>query len=407
MYRDLRDHQLTSVEEGKSGFVQDIGSIMLRYVNQFMVLYTEYGPRFVFAEYEANQEMARNILFQNFIKEKEKQAETRKLPFRHFIILPITRLQRYPLLLGAILNYTTDELEREKLNQCIETIKGVAKQMDTLTNETKQSVRVRQINDKIQFKPDYPKFDLDLLKPGRKLIYEGILKRRSHLAVESVELYVFLFDHLLLMTKPKRNANDTIECYTVSKNPVPLNFLIVSDIAANFIFSSFRAAKGPAATNTTSLSLIPPSTPITPTSATILSDPASQFINQSSLMIRHLGRFGSEYILYTETPSSRYIWKEKIIRAQKNLKIKEEVNHPFKVSNISDTTFAQSGTSHNNGKVTCAASFSKLYVMHERFKRLTFYYYYYYKQLGQMVSKWWCWVLNKAFGWAKKEIRIA
>ncbi|KAG2229932.1 CNH domain-containing protein [Thamnidium elegans] len=355
MYRELRDHQLNSIEDGNSGFVDDIGSIMLKYVNQFMDMYTEYGPHFVFAEYEAKQEMARNILFHNFIREKEKQAETRKLPFRHFIILPITRLQRYPLLLSAILNYTTDESEKERLIKCIETIRGVAKQMDTLTNETKQKLRVRQINDKIQFKPDYHPFDLNLLKPGRKLLYEGTLRRRSHLVVESVELYVFLFDHLLLMTKPKRNSNDSIECYMVSKNPVPLNLLIISDIAANFMFSSFRAAKGPAASNTTSLSLLP--TPVTPTSATILSDPASQYINQSSLMIRHLGRFGGEYIVYTETPSSRYIWKEKIIRAQKNAISLQKSNHAFKVSNISDTTFAHSGTLHNYGRVTCTAPF--------------------------------------------------
>jgi hypothetical protein len=344
MYRELRDYQLTSLVEGHIGFVDEIGMIVLKYVDQFMQAYTDYGSQFVLAEHATKQEMARNILFQNFIREKEKQAETRKLPFRHFIILPITRLQRYPLLLDAILKRSTSESEQENLTKCIESIKEVAKKMDDLTSERKKTLRLQQINERIKFKPGNHKYNLDLLKPGRQLIYEGVLKRRSHLVGESVELYVFLLDHLLLMTKPtNRSTNGEIDCYTVSKNPIPLDLLEINDVAENFIYSTIKSA---AMTNTTITSIKPTS----PTAATY--DPSSQNINQSSLMIRHLGRYGGEYLLCTETPSSRYVWKEKIINTQIELKIQEQAKNVFKLSTITDSKFAL-------GRVTCAASYGK------------------------------------------------
>lgn len=356
MYRELRDHQLTSLEESQQlGFVDEIGMIFLKYVDQFMQAYTQYGPQFVLAEHAVKQEMTHNILFHNFIREKEKQAETRKLPFRHFIILPITRLQRYPLLLDAILKRSTKDIEKENLTKCIETIKSVAKMMDDLTSEKKKTLQLQQINEKIKFKPGSQQ-KLDLLKPGRQLIYEGTLKRRSHLVGESVELYVFLFDHLFLMTKPTK-INGRVESYTVSKNPIPLDLLVVNDVAENFIYNTIKsAAKSSGATMTiSSLKSVSATSPSTFTNNASF-DPSSQYINQSSLMIQHLGRYGGEYILYTDTPSSRYVWKDKILNAQNALKAREQVKNVFKMSTISEKTPAL-------GKATCAASFGKSIVL--------------------------------------------
>jgi hypothetical protein len=334
MYRELRDYQLTSQDNG-AGFIDKIGSILLNYIDAFMDIYTTYGPHFILAEYAAKKEMKTNILFQNFIREKEKQAETRKLPFRHYIILPITRLQRYPLLLDAILRRTTDEHERGHLKTCIARIKAVASKMDDLTSDMKQLLHLRQIHDKVQFKPN-KRYHLDLLKPGRRLVYEGPMKRRAH--IDSVELYVFLFDHLLLMTKPKRDAAGKVETYMVSKNPIPLSLLVVSDVAEG-LFTSFRST----AKTGTNASL--PPTPV--------------LHHQSSLMVRHLGRHGGEYVLVAETQSARMAWKDKIVSTQKSLARKEHERDVFKVTTISDTLFALSGTLNNNGKVTCAASFGK------------------------------------------------
>lgn len=364
MYRELRDHQLTSqdidIRGSSAGFIDQVGSILLNYVDEFMDAYTTYGPHFILAEYAAKKEMSTNILFQNFIREKEKQAETRKLPFRHYIILPITRLQRYPLLLDAILRRTTEEKERTHLKKCIDRIKTVASKMDELTNEKKQLLHLHEINDKVQFKTGARHTKLNLLKPGRRLVYEGPLKRRSH--IDSVELYVFLFDHMLLMTKPKRKQNtQTVESYVVSKQPIPLSLLVVQDVTeGSFLFTSSFKSTTVGNSHNASTTLMEGPAPFTP--------PTS--LHQSSFMVRHLGRHGGEYILSAETPSSRMAWKEKIISTQKKLVMKEQEKSVFKVTTISDSLFALSG---NHGKVTCAASFGKSSVRKLYLNRLTFY----------------------------------
>ncbi len=45
--------------------------------------------------------------------------------------------------------------------------------------------------------------DLRLKEEGRELIYKGALKKRGGGQGDSGELMVFLFDHALLMVKPK------------------------------------------------------------------------------------------------------------------------------------------------------------------------------------------------------------
>ncbi|CAO3657221.1 unnamed protein product [Mucor hiemalis] len=319
MYRELRDHQLTSIEDG--GFVDALGNILLKYVDQFMEAYTTYAKNFIFAEYFSKREMAHNILFQNFIREKENKLKQE----------------------NAIFQKTDDDVpEKQKLAQCIECVTKVAKEMDRLMLDAKQALRIRQIHDMIRFKPGYDKVDLDLLNPCRKLVYEGPLKRRSsNLIVDSVDLHVFLFDHMLVMTKPTAKKSQTIEAFTISKKPIPLNLLAVEDVAENFIYSTFRSStKG----------TIPAAPQLDPST-----HQQQQYINQSSLLIRHLGRHGGEYVLYTEKPSSRYIWKGKLHQAQTDLEVKEQPHHVFKVSPVNDATFNQSGSV--NGKVTCAAPF--------------------------------------------------
>lgn len=328
MYRELRDYQLTCQDigiQGKEiGFIDQIGTILLNYVGQLMDLYTDYAPHFIWAEYAVKKEMANNMLFHNFIREKEKQAETRKLPLRHYMILPITRLQRYPLLIEAIIKRTDNQEERTHLETCVRIIKGVASKMDQLTSTVKDSLHLRQIHDKVQFKQ--PAYKLDLLHPDRKLIYEGPLRRRSHLG-ESVDVYVFLFDHVLLITKQKKTASGKTEAYIVSRNPIPLSLLTLGDVAEGSLFTSLRSAHR-------------------------MSSYIEPLSNTSAFLIHHLGRHGTQDVLMTDSPSSCMIWKEAILSAQNLLALKETSLRVFEMVTLHSST-------EHVGRITCATSFGK------------------------------------------------
>lgn len=346
LYKELRDHQANCQINNRVGLVDKIGDIFLRHIHRFMEAYLKYGPHVVLAEYTAKIEAETNMVFKQFIKTKEQLAQCRRLPFRHFIILPVTRLQRYSLLLGAVLKKTPDDNpDKEYLTQCIEIIKQVAEKMDQGTLVTKNTLRILEIEARIRFKPD-EHHQLDLSKPGRKLLKEGILTRKSHIGVETVELHVFIFDHLLLMTKVKKSPTKEGDVeYQISKKPIPMELLQMQEATEGF---SIGLRNMSSTYTNTSLG--------SPTSTLPSSSP---FGTSYPIMFQHLGRHGADYLLYAESAAARVEWKEKLVEAKAMKEMADIDKRIFEIRSLSDTTFAgsQASNGHNHGKVTCTVPF--------------------------------------------------
>lgn len=307
-----------------------------------MDAYLRYGPQVVLAEYAAKIESENNSIFKRFIKAREELAQCRRLPFRHFIILPVTRLQRYSLLLDAIWKKTPeDNPDKAYLAQCVETIKSVAAKMDEGTLATKNKLRVLEIEARIRFKPN-EYHQLDLLHPDRKLIFEGTLSRKSHLVVETIELHVFLFDHMFLMTKDKKSPTkeDDVE-YMISKRPIPMELLHIQEATEGF-----------------SIGLRNMSSTYSGQSPTILA--SSPFGASYPILIQHLGRHGADYLLYAENAAARVEWKEMVVKAKATNEMADIDKRIFEIRSLSDTTFGGTNSSvHNYGKVTCTVPFGK------------------------------------------------
>ena len=65
--------------------------------------------------------------------------------------------------------------------------------------------------------PNFVHQDLRLKEDGRELIYKGALGKRGNAQGDSGDLMVFLFDHALLMVKPKSK----VEQYKVYRRVSP------------------------------------------------------------------------------------------------------------------------------------------------------------------------------------------
>ncbi|OBZ90228.1 Rho1 guanine nucleotide exchange factor 1 [Choanephora cucurbitarum] len=351
LYKDLRDYQASCQANDEAGIVDKIGNIFLRHIPFFMDAYMRYGPHVVLAEYEAKLEAERNMVFKHFIKAREQLAQCRRLPFRHFIILPVTRLQRYSLLLDAALKKTPDDHpDKEYLAECIDMIKNVAEKVDEGTSITKNTLRIYEINSRIRYKPD-EYHELGLLHPGRRLLKEGVLTRRSHMVVETIELQVFLFDHLLLFTKVKKapNKENDVE-YVISKKPIPMALLHLQEATEGFSIGLRNMNSTYSATQTTNPLLSPGNNGAS----------GSPFGSSYPILISHLGRHGADYMLYAENAAVRADWKDKIVQAKAKKEMEEMDKQVFEIRSLSDTTFAGTNSglqSHNHGKVICTVAF--------------------------------------------------
>lgn len=303
--------------------------------------YKTYGPNVVLAEYAVKQETSNNLLFSNFIRETEKLVELRKLPFRHFLILPVTRLQRYPLLLNSVLKKTpVGHPDHQALTKTLDVIRQTASHVDALTAATKARVRVLQIANGMRDN-SMNLDELQLTHPSRRLYMEGHLTRRSHMGVETIDLQVFLFDHMAIMTKVKKSLSGEDE-FWISKKPIPLNLLKVQETSE---ISSLHVRTTSATGSTTYANMLP-----------ALQVP-------STFALVHLGRNGGVYVVTADCVADKLAWKEKISEAKRAREAKHAHQELFDIRILSDTTFpgsSHSSISLNCGKVVCSTPFGKV-----------------------------------------------
>ncbi|XP_071621419.1 pleckstrin homology domain-containing family G member 7 isoform X2 [Heliangelus exortis] len=205
-----------------------------------------------------------------YLKWCEKKKECKRLHLRELLVAPLHRLTRYPLLLNNIWKRSTDETEKsliwslkEKVERSIRDLEGKVKWLDNFQ-------KFRQLQeviiwppiwdrDKRFFVPECLKQSLRennseniLSSSNRLLLHEGRLTLAE--STRLLDVYLFLFDDFLLITKIKRNkkkygGSDTgfipvctsltpeLQSFireggfcTVLDQPIPLDRLILKNI---------------------------------------------------------------------------------------------------------------------------------------------------------------------------------
>ncbi|XP_045686594.1 pleckstrin homology domain-containing family G member 7 isoform X3 [Phyllostomus hastatus] len=203
-----------------------------------------------------------------YLKWCEQNEQCRRLHLSELLVAPLHRLTRYPLLLKNIWKRSTDATEKimiysikEKVEKSIRDLEGKVKWLDNF-----QKLRhLQEIvvwpplwdRDKRFFIPECLKHIFkehmaeNILSPtNRHLLYEGKLTLAE--STRFLDVYLFLFDDFLLVTKTKRNKKKaggsdtgvmcpslTPELQTVIKEggsctvldqPIPLDRLVVKSI---------------------------------------------------------------------------------------------------------------------------------------------------------------------------------
>ncbi|KAI8888823.1 hypothetical protein K501DRAFT_135274, partial [Backusella circina FSU 941] len=334
-----------------------IGDVLIGHFAYFEDPFSKYCPHVSLSEYLVKEEEHNNPEFAKFIAHTEKNKRMRRLAFRHFLLVPVTRLQRYPLLLEAIIKKTEkDHADYTYLVKCQEMVKAVAKKSDNLAERFKQRVQILDINDNISFKQNEAT-DLQLTDPQRKLYYKGDMKRRNTGSIDvpdKSDIHIFVFDHILLLTKMRKS--NTGDEYRVWKRPIPLQMLHMSNVSNGVVsnvsttgsdlFNPTPASRGLLLTGS-SASYMQTATGISQTSSPISLMPVT---------LHHLGLKGGTYSLFC-TLSEKQKLKSAIDDATAALK-KKLGNDVYEVNVLDDVSFRYSGGgAKTTTRVSCTAPF--------------------------------------------------
>ncbi|XP_023262429.1 pleckstrin homology domain-containing family G member 7 isoform X1 [Seriola lalandi dorsalis] len=162
--------------------------------------------------------------FGSYVKWCERNEQCRRLQLRDLLVVPLQRLTRYPLLLRNIAKrYQTEDETRG--------LQAIAEQVDTSICDLEGKVKwldnyqkVKQLRDALVWLPVWERdkrafvpenlkhllkaVTLENLISHRSLLHEGKLVLTEN--TKLIDVYLFLFDEFLLITKIKRNKKRSI-----------------------------------------------------------------------------------------------------------------------------------------------------------------------------------------------------
>lgn len=359
--------QLKYRQKEQGPFIVGFSDIFREWIRKAKAAYTDYAATFPNANYLVRKESERNLQFKAFLNQAREKKASNRLSWDTYLKAPITRIQRYTLLLSTVYkSMAKDSEEKTNLAQAIEEIRLVAADCDNKVGEMSKKVGLMELSAKLQLRPEV-KVELNLEHLGRQIIFQGSLQRPGNRTrFNLVDTYVILFDHYLVLAKIVTTKDPTktlkFETYDVSKMPIPISLLVVestnddpvvkssvkgistvapppppsrTSVSGGLTHSNTNASMG-AASVSSGKSFVP---------STVIENPKDDRILYP-FKIKHLGKTG--YTLYAHTVQNRQEWCDKIIEAKTKhaASLFAQNEEPFRLRVLADTAF---GYSENAG----------------------------------------------------------
>ncbi|KAL2003850.1 hypothetical protein VTN02DRAFT_1872 [Thermoascus thermophilus] len=365
------DHLLAQLkyrQKEQGPFIVGFSDIFREWIRKAKTAYIEYAATFPNANYLVRREAERNIQFRQFLNHARENKISNRLSWDTYLKAPITRIQRYTLLLSTVhKNMVKDSEEKTNLAQAIEEIKVVALECDNKVGEMSKKVDLLELSAKLQLRPEMKKeVELNLEHLGREIIFRGDLQRPgTRTRFNLVDTHAILFDHYLVLAKTVMNRDPSrtlkYETYDVSKLPIPMDLLVLESTNDDPVVKSSVKGISPVA---------PPSVALTHTNTSNSASSAGTASSGKTLVpstavdnpkddkilypfrIKHLGKTGA-YTLYASSAQNRQEWCEKIIEAKTKhaASLFAQNAEPFRLRVLADTAFAYSDGSPGSKSV--------------------------------------------------------
>lgn len=228
--------QLKYRQQEQGPWIVGFSDIFREWIRKAKAAYIDYAASFPNATFLVRQESDRNILFREFLNQVRENERSKRLGWDTYLKAPITRLQRYTLLLSTVAKNTPqDSEEKNNLKAAIEEIKTVTLECDARVAEMSKHVDLSELASKLVLRPGMEKVQLNLTHLGREIIFKGDVQRAGNNKISWLDIHAILFDHYLVLSKKvsQRDAAGGLkhEKYDVSKTVRQFNAHAVHYIA--------------------------------------------------------------------------------------------------------------------------------------------------------------------------------
>lgn len=215
--------QLKYRQNEQGPFITGFSDIFRQWIRKAKTAYVDYAAGFPGATLMMRQELESNLDFRAFVDRARSNKLSSKLGWDTYLKAPITRLQRYSLLLSTVhKNMKQESGERSNLELAIEEIKAVTLECDSRVAEMQRKVDLADLGQKLILRPGMKdEVELNLNHLGRELIYRGDLQRTGGTRFNWLDCHALLFDHYFILAKTvavqQRGFGGKVEKYDVSR----------------------------------------------------------------------------------------------------------------------------------------------------------------------------------------------
>ena len=175
--------------------------------------------------------------FAKFLHDLNRHPRTNNLPLSSFLLKPIQRITKYPLLIQKILEATNENHpDRQNLEEALAKAEELCVLVNEGVRETENSERLEWIQRSVVFETQEERIVFNSLTNSagpRKLLHHGALKKVK----SGKELFGFLFNDFLLLTLPSKpisqinftERNPSLK-FRIYRKPIFLNEMTTNEL---------------------------------------------------------------------------------------------------------------------------------------------------------------------------------
>ncbi|XP_023677876.1 rho guanine nucleotide exchange factor 26 [Paramormyrops kingsleyae] len=211
-FKELEDrHQQNFV-------IDDISDIMEKHARYTFDPYVTYCSNEVYQQRTLQKLLTKNPTFKEVLSRSEAHQDCRNLPMHSFLILPMQRVTRLPLLLDTICQKTAqDSVCYGACKKALQAVSKLVRQCNEGARRMERTEMMYTINSQLGFKiKPFP-----LVSSSRWLVKRGELttvvedNSRFIKRVSRLPVYLFLFNDVLIVTRKKSEESYTVMDYAL------------------------------------------------------------------------------------------------------------------------------------------------------------------------------------------------